>query len=66
MTPSSRESATANIEDFEGTALSDKVAQYEKEIIQWALINEGSTRKAAKKLGISQSKMMRKKKAYGL
>ncbi len=57
---------TANIEDLEGTALSDKVAQYEKEIIQWALINEGSTRKAAKKLGISQSKMMRKKKAYGL
>ena len=46
--------------------LSHAVDQYEKGLIQYACEKYGSTRKAAKALGISQTQIVRKKKKYQL
>ena len=42
------------------------VDEYEKGLIKYAYEKYGSTRKAAKALGISQTQMMRKIRKYGL
>lgn len=46
--------------------LNDAVAELEREMIKHALIQEGSTYKAAKVLDISQSSVVRKAKALGI
>ena len=47
-------------------SLEDAVNDYEKGLIRYALEKYGSTRKAAKAMGVSQSQFMRKKKKYGM
>lgn len=42
------------------------VNEYEKSLIKYAIEKYGSTRKAAKAIGISQTQLVRKKKKYGL
>ncbi|MBR3184407.1 MAG: sigma-54-dependent Fis family transcriptional regulator [Firmicutes bacterium] len=42
------------------------VNEYEKGLIRYALDKYGSTRKAAKAVGISQTQLVRKKKKYGI
>lgn len=42
------------------------VSEYEKGLIRYALDKYGSTRKAAKAVGISQTQLVRKKKKYGI
>lgn len=54
---------------FDGTGvlnLEDMVSSFEKNIIQYACEKHGSTRKAAKAIGISQTQLVRKKKKYGI
>ncbi|MBO5666422.1 MAG: sigma-54-dependent Fis family transcriptional regulator [Firmicutes bacterium] len=46
--------------------LQDMVDNFEKKIIEYACEKYGSTRKAAKAIGISQTQMVRKKKKYGI
>ena len=46
--------------------LSAMVDSYEKQLIKQALEKYGSTRKAAKAIGISQTQLVRKKNKYGL
>ena len=46
--------------------LQTAVDEYEKGLIQYACEKYGSTRKAAKAVGISQTQLVRKKKKYGL
>ena len=47
-------------------ALQDMVDNFEKKIIEYACAKFGSTRKAAKAIGISQTQLVRKKKKYGI
>ena len=42
------------------------VNDYEKGLIRYALDKYGSTRKAARAVGISQTQLVRKKKKYGI
>lgn len=44
--------------------LQSAVDEYEKGIIKYACEKYGSTRKAAKAIGISQTQLVRKKKKY--
>lgn len=46
--------------------LEDLLENFEKNIIKYALEKNGSTRKAAKAIGISQTQMVRKKNKYNL
>lgn len=46
--------------------LNNIMENHEKAIIEEVLQNEGTTRKAAEVLGISQSQLMRKKAKYNL
>ncbi|MCI7144837.1 MAG: sigma 54-interacting transcriptional regulator [Clostridiales bacterium] len=46
--------------------LTGAVEAYEKEMIRYACEKHGTTRKAAKALGISQTQLVRKKNKYGL
>ncbi|MBQ7703258.1 MAG: sigma 54-interacting transcriptional regulator [Firmicutes bacterium] len=46
--------------------LEDAVNEYEKGLIRYALEKYGSTRNAAKAMGVSQSQFMRKKHKYGM
>lgn len=46
--------------------LQSAVDEYEKGLIKYACEKYGSTRKAAKAVGISQTQLVRKKKKYGL
>ena len=46
--------------------LETAVSDYEKGLIKYALEKYGSTRKAARAVGISQSQLVRKKKKYDL
>ncbi len=55
----------ANI-NYESLDLNHVIEKHEKALIEEALRKEGTTRKAAKILGISQSQLMRKKNKYGL
>ena len=50
----------------EGVSLDAMVDNFEKNIIRHALEKYGSTRKAAKAIGISQTQLVRKKKKYEL
>ena len=47
-------------------SLEEAVNEYEKGLVRYALEKYGSTRKAAKAMGVSQSQFMRKKKKYGM
>lgn len=49
-----------------GVALEDMVGSFERKIIEYACGRFGSTRKAAKAIGISQTQLVRKKKKYGI
>ena len=57
-------------ENGEGTEqeidLESAVNEYEKGLIRYALEKYGSTRKAAKAVGISQTQLVRKKKKYNI
>ncbi len=46
--------------------LMQAVGEYEKGLIKYACEKYGSTRKAAKAIGISQTQLVRKKKKYGI
>lgn len=48
------------------SGLKSTVGEFERDILAAALEEGGSTRAAAKALGISQSQVMRKKKKYNL
>jgi len=57
-----------SVDDFEGVReeinLQAAVDEYEKGLIKYACNKYGSTRKAAKAIGISQTQLVRKKKKY--
>lgn len=53
-------------EDAERMNLDDMVSNFEKNIIQYACEKHGSTRKAAKAIGISQTQLVRKKNKYNI
>ena len=53
-------------EDAEKINLDDMVNNFEKNIIQYACEKHGSTRKAAKAIGISQTQLVRKKNKYNI
>ena len=53
-------------EDVEEVNMEVMVENFEKNIIRHALEKYGSTRKAAKAIGISQTQLVRKKNKYGL
>ena len=59
-------SIPAETEGEEGIDLADMVEAFEKNIIREACEKYGSTRKAAKAIGISQTQLVRKKNKYGL
>jgi TyrR family helix-turn-helix protein len=46
--------------------LDEMVESFEKNIIQYACEKHGSTRKAAKAIGISQTQLVRKKSKYNI
>jgi len=48
------------------TSMGDRIAEVEKKLLVEALQSGGSTRKAAEKLGVSQSTVVRKMKRFGL
>ena len=48
------------------SSLQEAVDEYEKSLIKYACEKYGSTRKAAKAIGISQTQLVRKKKKYNL
>ncbi len=52
--------------DFLDKDLNEAVAELERKMIKEALVQNGSTYKAAEKLGISQSTVVRKAKALGI
>ena len=56
----------APAEGVESLNLASMVDSYEKRIIKYACDKYGSTRKAAKAIGISQTQLVRKKKKYNL
>ena len=53
-------------EEVESINLDDMVGSFEKNIIQYACEKHGSTRKAAKAIGISQTQLIRKKTKYNI
>ena len=52
--------------EVEGIDMETMVENFEKNIIKHALEKYGSTRKAAKAIGVSQTQLVRKKNKYGL
>lgn len=56
----------ASFEETESINLDDMVENFEKNIIQYACEKHGSTRKAAKAIGISQTQLIRKKNKYNI
>ncbi|MDD4200155.1 MAG: sigma 54-interacting transcriptional regulator [Eubacteriales bacterium] len=52
--------------DKEGIDLAQMVETFERNIIQYACEKHGSTRKAAKAIGISQTQLVRKKNKYNI
>ena len=56
----------ASFEEVESINLDDMVQNFEKNIIQYACDKHGSTRKAAKAIGISQTQLIRKKNKYNI
>ena len=63
----------ANILDVKGKFRRDGIINFdavieeqEKKLIQYALSKEGTTRKAAEALGITQAKLMRRKQKYDI
>lgn len=54
----------ASFEESGRMNLDDMVGSFEKNIIQYACEKHGSTRKAAKAIGISQTQLIRKKNKY--
>lgn len=52
--------------DRESASLGRLVDAFEKDLIQYAWEKHGSTRKAAKAIGISQTQFVRKKNKYGI
>lgn len=59
-------STSIALEDEEEVNMDVMVENFEKNIIRHALEKYGSTRKAAKAIGISQTQLVRKKNKYGL
>ncbi len=55
-----------SLEEAEKINLDEMVENFEKNIIQYACDKHGSTRKAAKAIGISQTQLVRKKNKYGI
>ena len=55
-----------SLEETEKINLDEMVENFEKNIIQYACDKHGSTRKAAKAIGISQTQLVRKKNKYGI
>ena len=53
-------------ENIEEVNMETMVDNFEKNIIRHALEKYGSTRKAAKAIGISQTQLVRKKNKYGI
>ena len=49
-----------------GVNLDTMMDSFERKIIEYACSRFGSTRKAAKAIGISQTQLVRKKKKYGI
>jgi TyrR family helix-turn-helix protein len=54
------------VDGDKGLVLDEMVGNYEKGIIKYACEKYGSTRKAAKAIGISQTQLIRKKKIYNI
>ena len=59
-------STSISLDDEEEVNMDVMVENFEKNIIRHALEKYGSTRKAAKAIGISQTQLVRKKNKYGL
>ena len=59
-------STSISLDDEEEVNMDLMVENFEKNIIKHALEKYGSTRKAAKAIGISQTQLVRKKNKYGL
>ncbi len=55
-----------NSEEEAEIDLETAVNEYERGLIRYALEKYGSTRKAAKAVGISQTQLVRKKKKYNI
>ena len=53
-----------NIDESKEFSLKEMINNYEKNVLTYAYEKYGSTRKAAKAIGISQTQFIRKKKAY--
>jgi TyrR family helix-turn-helix protein len=53
------------IDDTKEFSLKEMVNNYERNVLSYAYEKYGSTRKAAKAIGISQTQFIRKQKAYG-
>src|SRR5665648_53079 len=62
----SSSSAASDVYKRQIISLDDVVGSFEKNIIKYACEKYGSTRKAAKGIGISQTQLIRKKKKYEL
>ena len=60
------DSLTSDADSEESIDLTSMVEAFEKNIIREAFEKYGSTRKAAKAIGISQTQLVRKKNKYGL
>ena len=60
------DSLTSDTDSEESIDLTSMVEAFEKNIIREAFEKYGSTRKAAKAIGISQTQLVRKKNKYGL
>ncbi|MDD3349901.1 MAG: sigma 54-interacting transcriptional regulator [Eubacteriales bacterium] len=56
--------AAESLEQAEGMNLNEMIEQFEKHIVLQACEKHGSSRKAAKALGISQTQLIRKKNKY--
>jgi len=59
-------STSISLEDEEEVNMDAMVENFEKNIIKHALEKYGSTRRAAKAIGISQTQLVRKKNKYGI
>ena len=53
------------IDETRDFSLKEMISNYEKNVLAYAYEKYGSTRKAAKAIGISQTQFIRKQKAYG-
>ena len=60
------DAASPDADDEGNIDLTSMVEAFEKNIIRQACEKYGSTRKAAKAIGISQTQFVRKKNKYGL